>query len=228
MHHLAENVFIVEGETVSFLSLPFSTRMTIVRLSNGALWVHSPIKLSAAIQKQLQQLGTVQYLVAPNHLHHLFLGEWQAAYPQAISYGTDEVIKKRQDLTFNYSLNEPLQWPWEEEIGQVLFTGSALMQECVFFHYSSKVLIVTDLVENFSASAFNYWQRGVAKMVGIVAPHGKMPLDWRLSFLFHKPQARKHINVILNWKPQILVMAHGEIVKQDTLVFLKRSFRWLL
>lgn len=68
--------------------------MTVVRLSSGDLWVHSPIKLSESIAEQIDSLGSVKYLIAPNHLHHLFLSEWIAAYPNAEVLGTSEVIKK--------------------------------------------------------------------------------------------------------------------------------------
>ena len=106
MRNLAENIWVFDGDAVSFLCLPFTTRMTVVKLSNGELWIHSPIKLTGAIQAQIQQLGKVKYLIAPNHLHHLFLAEWQLMYPDAICYGTNEVIKKRNDIAFNSSLNK--------------------------------------------------------------------------------------------------------------------------
>ncbi len=227
MRNLAEKIWIFDGDAVSFLCLPFTTRMTVIKLSNGELWIHSPIKLTGAIQAQIQQLGKVKYLIAPNHLHHLFLAEWQLIYPEAICYGTNEVIKKRGDITFHSSLNEEQEWPWVKEISQELFSGSPLMEECVFFHRAESVLIVTDLVENFTGKDFNYWQRLVAKMVGILAPHGKMPLDWRLSFMFSKSQARKHISKIFDWEPKIVVMSHGVIVEQNAKDFLKNSFRWL-
>lgn len=227
MKKLAENIWIVDGEAVSFLGLPFSTRMTIIRLQNGVLWVHSPIKLTATLQDKVQQLGPVQYLIAPNHLHHLFLPDWQSSYPEAICCGTDQVIKKRSDLSFNFSLNKEQQWPWQGEIAQCLFTGSAVMEECVFFHRSSRVLVVTDLVENFSGKTFNAWQRGVASVVGILSPNGKMPLDWRLSFMFNRAQARQHFAVIIDWDPWVLVMAHGLIVEKEAVAFLRRAFRWL-
>ncbi len=102
------------------------------------------------------------------------------------------------------------------------------MEECVFYHSGSSTLIVTDLVENFSGQDFNYWQRVVAKGVGILVPNGKMPLDWRLSFIFGKADARKHINRLLSWNPQILVMAHGEIVHENADKFLQQSFKWLV
>ena len=102
------------------------------------------------------------------------------------------------------------------------------MEECVFYHNSSSTLIVTDLVENFSGQDFNCWQRAVAKGVGILAPNGKTPLDWRLSFMFGKTDARKHLNRLLSWNPKILVMAHGEIITENADKFLKQSFKWLM
>jgi hypothetical protein len=102
------------------------------------------------------------------------------------------------------------------------------MEECVFFHKQSHTLIVTDLVENFSGREFNYWQRVVAKRVGILAPNGKMPVDWRLSFMFGKAEARKHLECLLRWNPSVLVMSHGEIVRENAREFLTKSFKWLI
>jgi hypothetical protein len=83
------------------------------------------------------------------------LANWKLSYPDASYYGTDEVIKKRTDIKFNHSLNQEQDWPWSIDIDQVLFTGSPLMEECVFFHKISTVLIVTDLIENFTGDDFN-------------------------------------------------------------------------
>lgn len=227
MKQLAENLWIVDGEAVPFFTLPYTTRMTIVRLSDGTLWVHSPIKLTPELQKQVASLGEVRYLIAPNHLHHLFLLEWQQAYPQAQSFGTSEVQTKRPDLHFEQVFTPEFNAPWSVDIAQLLFTGSHFMQECVFFHHASGTLIVTDLIENFSPDAFNALQRLLARGAGILAPNGKMPLDWRLSFMFAKQQARTHLAKMLAWQPQRIVMAHGVIVEQDAMAFLQKSFAWL-
>ncbi|WP_417553643.1 DUF4336 domain-containing protein [Marinomonas fungiae] len=227
MKRLGESIWIFEGDTVQFFSMPYSTRMTIVKLASGGLWVHSPIKLTQSITQQLHELGPVEHLIAPNHLHHLFLKEWTEAFPEAQVFGTDEVIKKRPDIHFDGSFNTPQQWPWSSDIETELFTGSTMMEECVFFHRLSHTLIVTDLIENFSAHHFKPWQRVIAGWVGILAPNGKMPLDWRLSFLFSKKQSRKHLEKILSWQPKIIVMAHGEIVQEQASDFLDRSFKWL-
>ncbi|MDO6684824.1 MULTISPECIES: DUF4336 domain-containing protein [unclassified Agarivorans] len=229
MRKLAEDIWIVEGEAVPFFTLPYTTRMTIVRLDDGGLWLHSPIRFSEQLASQLSALGVVKYLIAPNHLHHLFIGEWQGRYPNASTYGTEQVINKRGDLVFDGALTNSanMHWPWQEFIEQTLFTGSPAMQECVFFHKKSAVLIVTDLVENFSIEHFSCCHRLIAKGVGILAPDGRMPIDWRLSFMFGRAEARDHLASILNWQPKVLVMAHGEIVETEATAFLKRSFRWL-
>ncbi|WP_047462383.1 DUF4336 domain-containing protein [Vibrio fluvialis] len=227
MHAIGENIWIVDGEAVPFFTLPYTTRMTVIRQANYKLWIHSPIRLTPELQQEIDALGEVEYLIAPNHLHHLFVHDWQQAYPNARTYGTQQVIDKRPDLRFDGVLNAEFVSPWHEEIAYLLFTGSKVMQEAVFFHRASATLIVTDLIENFSPKAFGGWKMSLAKAAGVVAPHGKMPLDWRLSFTFHKREAKQHLDTILTWQPHQIVMAHGERITENGTAFLRRSFSWL-
>lgn len=59
MIEIDSNLWVFNGGNVSFLSFPFSTRMTVVRLSDGRLWVHSPVELSSSLQQQIDELGEV-------------------------------------------------------------------------------------------------------------------------------------------------------------------------
>ncbi len=88
-----DNIWIVAGKTVPFFGLPYSTRMTVVRLDDGTLWLHSPIELSRELLEEVKALGEVSYLLAPNSLHHLFVKDWQQAFPNALSYATEELAK---------------------------------------------------------------------------------------------------------------------------------------
>src|SRR6516225_7215610 len=63
------------------LPLPFTTRMTVVRLSNGDLLLHSPIKFDEGLAKELRRLGRVRHLVSPNQFHYAHIGEWAKAFP---------------------------------------------------------------------------------------------------------------------------------------------------
>ena len=225
MKSLGNNIWYVDGDSVPFYSLPYSTRMVIVRLSDNTLWIHSPIKLTPELATQIDSLGEVHFLIAPNKLHHLFLKDWQQHYPSAAIFGTEQVAEKRSDIEFNGTLSSDFIPPWQDNIQQRLFTGSKAMQECVFFHRDSRTLIVTDLIENFPADAFPSFKRFLAKISGILAPNGKMPIDWRLSF--NKDTAREHIQHIIGWQPEKIVMAHGLIIDDQAVSFLEKAFSWV-
>ncbi|MAD46251.1 MAG: hypothetical protein CMI02_01405 [Oceanospirillaceae bacterium] len=227
MEALADHIWIFDGETVPFFTLPYSTRMTVVRLPGERLWVHSPIRLTDSLQQEVSALGKVEWLIAPNHLHHLFISDWAQAFPDAQTYGTREVAKKRPDIDFTGLLTEHGQYPWHSDIEQLLFTGSPAMQECVFFHRASSTLILTDLIENFNPRHFTPLKRLLARLSGILAPNGKTPIDWRTSFLFGKHRARQHVQTILNWQPQRIVMAHGEIIREKATEHFRKAFRWV-
>jgi hypothetical protein len=67
---VAENIGVVDGpfEYLTMagvrLPLPFTTRMTVVRLGSGELFLHSPIAYQAALAARLQALGTIRHLGA--------------------------------------------------------------------------------------------------------------------------------------------------------------------
>src|SRR5262245_37774734 len=58
-------------------------RMTVIRLGNGEIAIHSPIKLSSAIIKDVQAFGPVKYILAPSSMHDLYLAEWMEAFKEA-------------------------------------------------------------------------------------------------------------------------------------------------
>lgn len=223
-HH---DCWVVDGPTVPYFRMPFPTRMTVLRLRGGALWVHSPIPCSDDLAEGLEALGPVRHLIAPNALHHLFLPEWRDRYPEALLWGTGEVIAKRDDLRFDGRLDEAVEAPWRDDVDVLLFRGSRVMEEAVFLHRATGTLLVADLIENFRPDTLNGWQRLVADAVGILAPRGRTPLDWRTTFLPGRRTARACLERMLAWEPRTLVMAHGEIVTHDVPGFLARSFRWL-
>jgi len=78
LEKLAENIWTVASNHL-FLALHVGTRMTVVRLANGGLWLHSPVAMSAQLQQELDALGPVAHIVCPNLYHHVYAGEAVAA-----------------------------------------------------------------------------------------------------------------------------------------------------
>src|SRR5262249_51777678 len=54
----------------------FGARMTVVRLPGGELWLHSLVALTPELRQELDGLGPVRFLVAPNRLHYQHLAEF--------------------------------------------------------------------------------------------------------------------------------------------------------
>lgn len=227
MISFAPDIFVFDGPAVSFYGMPYTTRMTIVRLKNGKLWVHSPIELHDELITQVSALGEVAYLIAPNKLHHLFVAQWQARWPAASAWAAPGVAAKCQHLHFDADLTDKVPAEWQGEIEQCIFKGSPVMEEAVFFHKSSRTLILTDLIENFSPGHFKAWQRPIARITGILAPNGKTPLDWRLSFMKGRHKAKAAVAQFRRWQPEHLIVAHGECVHHKAMAFVERSFSWV-
>src|SRR5258708_31903333 len=88
----------VAAPPLSYFGLKLGTRMTIVRLAGGELWVHSPIALTPELRAAVEALGPVRYVVAPSLFHHLFAAEWLApSFPGAVLHGPRQPPRKRQD-----------------------------------------------------------------------------------------------------------------------------------
>lgn len=83
---VSDDIWIVDGPIISFYKMPFPTRMTMIRLEDGTLFIHSPVELNDELQGQVDALGEVRHLVAPNWIHYAYLPQWQEAYPEATTW----------------------------------------------------------------------------------------------------------------------------------------------
>ena len=75
---LAPDLWVTE-RPLRFLGIKMETRMTVARLPGGALWIHSPVPLAPELRKELDALGSVRFVVAPNRFHHLSVGDYATA-----------------------------------------------------------------------------------------------------------------------------------------------------
>ncbi|HHI82973.1 MAG TPA: DUF4336 domain-containing protein [Rhizobiales bacterium] len=201
--------------------------MTLVRLDGGKLFVHSPIAPDSELVKAVTALGEVAFLVSPNKIHHLYLGQWGELFPRARIYASPGLKEKRRDISFDGKLGNVPEPGWAGQIDQVVFAGSPVMQEVVFFHEKSRTVIFADLIENFDRDWFTGWKGWIARHWGITQPDGRAPLEWRLSFLFGHKQAKKALAKIMSWQPERIIVAHGACYEKDGVKELKRAFRWV-
>ena len=73
MKEFIKNKIFIDEIPLRFYGMQLGTRMTIIKLKNDKLFLHSPTKLNPRLIEQIDNLGKVAFIVAPNKLHHLFL-----------------------------------------------------------------------------------------------------------------------------------------------------------
>ena len=83
---------------IRFGGIPLWHRMTVIRLTNGGLVVHSPTRLDLASEEEFQKLGPIVAIIAPSWWHDLYLREYLSAYPDARLYGAPTLVRWNQSL----------------------------------------------------------------------------------------------------------------------------------
>lgn len=236
LKQLHDDLWIVDGpaERMSVLGLgiPFTTRMVIIRLQSGDLFVWSPIALDPALRPQVDQLGPVAHLLSPNALHYAHIAAWKAAYPTAIAWASRGVRRRaasqKIDVTFDRDLADAPDPRWAEDVDQLAFLGSRVLTETVFFHRASRTLILADLIENIEPSKVDgRVLKALIRLGGASDPDGQTPLDMRATFIGRHALARASLARILAMRPERVLMAHGRWYERDGVAELERAFRWL-
>lgn len=235
LKEVGEDIWIVDGSIVEMAmygtKIPFPTRMTIVRLSNGELWCHSPTELTLDLKAQIDSLGSLRHLISPNKIHYAHIAAWASAYPEAVTWASpgvrDRAAQQKIEVSFDADLDDAPPRQWGSDLAQLIFRGSRFMEEVVFFHRKSATLILADLIENFELNKVSQRLHWLLKLAGIADPDGKIPLDLQMTFLGNKEQARSCLNRILQWNPEKIIVSHGRCYKNNGTAELCRAFRWL-
>ncbi len=212
----------IETRPAAFLGVECGSRMTLVRLADGGLFVHSPVALDPATRAAVDALGPVRAVVAPSIFHHLHVGAWMAAYPGAVFGACPGLEWKRPDLDFSCVLADEPHPLWSADLAQVYFS-SRRENEVVFFHRASRTMICADALLNLSRHP-DWRTRGVARLMGNTGPG----LGWPERIMVRDRRvARRQVDRILEWDIDRLVLSHGELVERDGQATVRRAYAWL-
>lgn len=203
---------------------PFSitTRMTVVRLRDGSLWVHSPISPTRELIQELHAIGSVRYVVAPNKSHHLFFLPFLKAHPSAHGFIAAGLELKRPDLSPYPQVSPDV--PWGSEIQGFFIDGLPILNETAWFHTDTGTLILTDLLFCFSQG-----NRGVTGLVAkLLGVHGKLGMSRTMKLATKDKQAlAQSVLPLLSLPVQRVVLAHDQIITEQPMAKLTQAFAWL-
>ncbi len=229
---VAEGLWIVDGPAIKSCGFPFSTRATVAQLENGDIWVHSPTQLTDSLCAELDALGPVRHLIAPNQFHYVNIADWCNAYPEATFWAApgvhDRAAKNGLSLPESTALrsNAPEE-AWKGQIDQLIVRGSRWHKEVVFFHRAGETLVLTDLIEAFETEKLPAHCRPFAWLNGIDDSDGKTPPLIAWSFR-DKDAFAEDIEQMIEWRPRRVIIAHGRWYERDGVGELERAFRRIL
>lgn len=228
---IAPDLFIADSVLPRPMGILLPIRMTVIRLPNHDLVLHSPVNLTPGLQQELAELGTVRHLVAPSSTHWLFLRAWQAAYPDAMTWATPGLRERRpvrrNRVRVDRVLTEhlPPHWPG---LRLVTVPGGLGFHETALLHEPSRTLLLTDLVLNIQPQQMPAWTKPGMRLLGIVGSDGMPPVYVRGVIKLRRRAARAAADRLLALQPERVVFAHGPWFTHDGTAALRHALRWLL
>ena len=224
LRQLHSDLWVAEAP-LRFVGLEMGARMTVVRLPDGKVLVHSPIAASDELVREVRALGPIAYLVAPNRYHHLYVADWQRACPDAALYVAHGLDRKRPDLVVAGVLGDEAEPGWRGALEQVPLAGIPILSEVVFFHPASATLIATDLAFNIGHASPPV-TRFVFRLFGTFGRLSPTLLERIL--VRDRAAFRRSFERVLVWPFERVIVAHGEVCEAGGRAQLMHGYRWVL
>ena len=222
LKNLDPGIFVADHD-FSLMGLNIGTRTTVIQLSGGGLWVHSPGPMTGGWADAVDALGEVRFLVAPNDFHHLFLGDAQKRWPSAQCHAAPGVAAKEKEVVITGELRDEPDPGWAGDLGQISVGGVPKVNEFAFLHHSTRTLLLVDLVFNMEPSSL--LESLFLRINGSVG----LGTSRLMRFLIKDREAvRTSVKRILEWDFDRVIMAHGSILEENAKASLRNSFDWLL
>jgi hypothetical protein len=199
---------------------PLPRTMTVFKMNDGGLWIHSAIALNDETQKKLESFGKPKYVVVPNPDHRLDAHFYKETYPSIQVVCPEAAIKKVEEVI---SVDAACEVAFANSEIEVIDMPGAKSTELAYeIQLGDQIaLVMTDLLVNLPKV------KGVGglilKAIGRIGFFRSPPIS-KMLFLEHKHAFRNWLVTESN-KPElkIVTMAHGAAVTNGVSDLLKRA-----
>ncbi len=226
LYEYQKNKIWIKEYPIHYAGTRFNSRMTLVRLSNGNLLIHSPCEIDQQTKVTIETLGKVEFIVAPGSYHHLYISSAQRAFPEAETFICPGIETKNPQLEFDWLLGDRADKRWADDFEQVLVRGNKYIWEVAFFYKPSRTLILVDMIENFTDETDNVnwllklWFKLVYRMWANPKPAPEYQMGWK-----DKQAAAKSLNKILSWDFESIIVSHGELIEAKAKDVARQAWR---
>ena len=199
-------------EDASKFGFHFGARMTVMRLEDGTLALHSPVGVDHALSDAIGRLGKVSTILCPTRFHTTYLKRSARTFRSARMYAPPNFATSWLGVDFSGNLADDRVWPWSGIVQQVALKGSRLYDEVVFYHEPARTLVLADLLFNIprNRGAFTSF---VAASLGVLGkPHLSRSFGLTLK---DRSAMRDSLRRILDWDFDRIILSHGDVVEHD-------------
>jgi hypothetical protein len=186
--------------------------------------LESPLPLTPERRAAIEALGPIAHLYSPNLFHHLWLGEWAAAFPSARVHAAAGLAKKRPDLRIDRTHGSAPEPAFAGTIDEIPIHGFRLHESALFCRPAS-TLVVTDLVHNVGRPE-DGWSKFYTRTMGF---YDRVALSkaLRWSAFSDRAAARRSLDELLALPFERLVVGHGTPVTEGARDALAAAYSWL-
>ena len=219
----AEGVWLAD-EPVRILGTRLTTTMTVLRLGDGSLLLHSPVALTPERRAAVEALGPVAHLYAPNLFHHLWIGEWASAFPLARLHAPAGLSKKRPDLRVDRVHGAGSEPAFAGVVDELPVDGFRL-RETVLFYRPTRALLVADLVHNVGRPE-DAWSKFYTRRMGF---YDKVALSKVIQWtaFSDRAAARRSVDALLGLPFERVIVGHGTPLSIGGKDAIASAYEWL-
>lgn len=203
---------------LAFLGVNIGRNVTVIRLDSGDLVVHSTAPFTPEDVAAVRELGRVRWITDPMLDHNTFSGEGMTAFPEATYLVPDGFSAQAGEM--KALLPAPPEWAGELEVLPI--HGVPGFGEHVFYHVSSRTLIVCDLLMHFPGPA-SAWKR-LLLWIGL-GRHQSPGISRRFKMAVrNRHQLRQSLDEIMKWDIEMVICGHGQPMRLNARNKLKKAF----
>jgi hypothetical protein len=200
------------------------SRMTVIRVADGRLWVHSASEPTPELCAELDRLGEVGWVVVPNRYHHIHAAAMKARYPNAQVIGPASAKLRNKGVALDVAIDDERLPSLVPELVPVPLKGVPFLDETLFFYAKMRTLIGADLM--MCGCPTDHWTwRWASRVFGQYQRHRAPPdVRWHTR---GGPLVRQSLDDIAKLPLERILVAHSDPIEDRPLEQLQEAWRFV-
>ena len=201
------------------LGIDFKRNVTLLRLSDGRVVIHSTAPFTAENIAAIRRFGEPAWLVEATLMHDTFAKEGRASF-RDLPYLAPDGFTKVSGISTESLHSPPSDWKGEIDVWRI---DGMRMNEHALFHRRSRTLVVADLFFSLPADTRG-WPRFFARHFM------RLPRLFGISAFFRlmindRPAFERSVNALMQSDFEKLIVAHWKPLETDAKPAVKRALR---